>query len=263
MAAMNQPDRIHLRNHVISTEIGAFQSERGTQQRLRFTLTVDLRDSVPGVDDQVDKILSYDVLTEAIDTALAQQRYNLVETLAERIAAEVLLHPRASHIEVTVEKLDRGPGALGITICRKSARVAATGLDLPVKLLVWGAPVVLTREAWVIVPMASGLPVPHATNDRRIRLLALDQAAWALADQLGYEVAETRTELDHAIRFARPVIWAPTRLAMDDPEAGQTPESLGFWLAGKLSAQALAFGLPPAAPLPPAPRNFSIPLLRI
>jgi dihydroneopterin aldolase len=263
MAEMDQPDSIHLRDHVMSVEIGAFQSERGTQQRLRFTLTVDLRNPVIGTEDQVDRIMSYDVLTEAIETALAQQRYNLVETLAERIAAEVLIHPQAARVEVTVEKLDRGPGALGITISRKAARVAATGLDLPVKILQGNRAAPEGDEAWIILPNAPDLPLPKARDDRRIRLLALDQAAWALAERLGLEVAETRTEIDHAIRFARQVVWAPTWLAVDDAAAGQTPASLGFWLAQKLAAQCLAFALPEADPLPAAPADFSIPLRRI
>lgn len=247
----------------MSVEIGAFQSERGTQQRLRFTLTVDLRNPVIGTEDQVDRIMSYDVLTEAIETALAQQRYNLVETLAERIAAEVLIHPQAARVEVTVEKLDRGPGALGITISRKAARVAATGLDLPVQILQGNRAAPKDDKAWIILPDAPDLPLPKARDDRRIRLLALDQAAWALAERLGLEVAETRTEIDHAIRFARQVIWAPTLLAVDDATAGQTPASLGFWLAQKLNAQWLAFALSEAEPLPAAPADFLIPLRRI
>ena len=124
MADMDQPDRIHLRDHVVSAEIGAFQSERGRDQRLRFDVAVDLASPVSGAEDQVDRILSYDLLVQAIDTALCDQRYNLVETLAERIAAAILVHPQAARVRVTVEKLDRGPGALGITISRDAGRVA-------------------------------------------------------------------------------------------------------------------------------------------
>ena len=72
MADMEHPDRIFLRDHVLSAEIGAFQSERGLDQRLRFNLTVDLRETVAGSGDHVDAVLSYDVLTQAVDTALAR-----------------------------------------------------------------------------------------------------------------------------------------------------------------------------------------------
>ena len=39
---MDQRDRIHLRDHVVTADIGAFQTERGQPQRLRFTIEVDL-----------------------------------------------------------------------------------------------------------------------------------------------------------------------------------------------------------------------------
>lgn len=255
---MIQPDRIHLRDHVISAEIGAFQSERGHTQRLRFTLTVDLRDPIGGVDDHVDRILSYDVLTQAIETALADQRYNLVETLAERIAAEILAHPRAAHVEVTVEKLDRAPGALGVTINRDAARVEASGTTLPVRILIWDIPVVLPTAAVFIVPPAPGLPLPQGGDQRRIALLALDQAAWSLAGRLGLHVAETRAELDHAIRIARPIVWAPFRLAVDATEAGEDPAGLGFWLARRLGVKRIDFAWPGDAPLPEAPPDLTL-----
>lgn len=263
MAVMEQPDRIHLRDHVVSTEIGAFQSERGRDQRLRFALTVDLRDPVSGTEDQVDRILSYDVLTQAIETALADRRYALVETLAEKIAAEVLAHPAAARIEVTVEKLDRGPGALGITIRRDSARVAATPPDLPVDLLVWAAPATAPTGAVIVVPATTPpAPTPHTLAQRRIALLALDQSAWKLADRLGLEIAETRTELDAAAHDARPVVWAPARLAADDDDAGETPEALAFWLAARMTARRIVFALPGDAPLPAAPNGLAATLTR-
>lgn len=262
MAFMSQPDRIHLRDHVVSTDIGAFQSERGRNQRLRFALSVDLRADVSGAGDEVDRILSYDVLTQAIDTALADQRYNLVETLAERIAAEVLAHPAAARIEVTVEKLDRGPGALGITISRDAARVAAAPPRPPVDLLVWAAPAQLSPGAVVIVPGVGTAPdaggATGATAARRIALLALDQAAWALADMLGLEIAETRTELDAAIQARLAVVWAPARLAADAPEAGDRPEQMAFWLAGRLDARRIAFALPEGTAMPAPPEGLTI-----
>jgi 7,8-dihydroneopterin aldolase/epimerase/oxygenase len=234
MAGMEHPDRIFLRDHVLSAEIGAFQSERGQDQRLRFNITVDLRAAVTGADDHVDHILSYDVLTQAVATALADQRYNLVETLAERIAAEILAHPRAARVAVSVEKLDRGPGALGVSIVRDRGRVPATGQTPMFAVRVYHPDTCLTDGAVVLVPPAPGLPLPRGEPSRRIALLALDQAAWALANRLGLDVAETRTELEAAIGLQQAVVWAPTRLAADDPAAGMAPDTLGPWLEERL-----------------------------
>ncbi|MDP5308273.1 dihydroneopterin aldolase [Paracoccus spongiarum] len=260
---MSQPDRIHLRDHVVNAEIGAFQSERGRTQRLRFAISVDLRTPISDSGDDVDRILSYDVLTEAVDTALADRRYNLVETLAERIAAEILAHPVAAQARVTVEKLDRGPGALGITITRSMPTRDAPARSLPVDLLLWdGRPAALPEGAVVVVPAKApaGETLPGEAG-RRLALLALDRAAWFLAHDLGVEIAETRTELDAAIRSRAMVVWAPARLAVDAPEAGGEPAGLALWLARRLGSRRLLVAQRDAAALPRPPAGQEILIL--
>jgi len=117
-------DRISLRDHVVEVEIGAFQAERGTTQRICFNVVVEVQPLTGPVDDDVDRILSYDRVTEAIAHALAEERLNLLETLAERVAEYILLQPQAVRAFVRIEKLDRGPGALGVEIMRASDHVA-------------------------------------------------------------------------------------------------------------------------------------------
>lgn len=262
MAIMEPRDRIHLRDYIVSADIGAFQSERGEPQRLRFNIAVELHDQTTSRDDQVDSVLSYDVLTQAVAAALADQRYNLVETLAEKIASEVLAHPRAARIEVTVEKLDRIPGALGVTICRTIGRMTTGRTEFPVSVLLWQAPAQLPEGAVVVIPDAPGLPLAEGDNARRIAMLTLDQAAWALAGRLKLEVAESRTELDDAIRAARPVVWAPARLAADIPEISADSLHLAGWLADRLGAGSVLLALPDDAPLPESPAGFPVPLVR-
>ena len=267
---MDQPDRIHLRDHVALTEIGAFQTERGVTQRLRFNVTADLAAPVGGSGDQVDRILSYDVLTGAVAAGLADRRYDLLETLAERIAAEVLAHPAAARVEVSVEKLDRVPGALGVTIVRRAGEVAVAdraGSSGPVIVLrLDGARpdasnVGTGQGAVVIVPDAPGLPLPPGGDARRVALLALDQAAWTLAGPLGITVADSRTELDWAVAERRAVVWAPARLVADDPGLPADPLALALWLADKLQAARLDLTEAPgrAAAIP---ADFRIPVRR-
>ncbi|MDO5614182.1 MAG: dihydroneopterin aldolase [Paracoccus sp. (in: a-proteobacteria)] len=246
---MDHPDQIHLRDYVLAVDIGAFQSERGHEQRLRFDLTVDLAQPVAGVDDHVDRILSYDVLTDAVARTLADQRYNLLETVAEKIAAEVLAHPRAARVQVTVEKLDRVPGALGITISRSAARMETdtpTAAAPMLRLVMADAP--LPQGAVILIPAAPMLPLPQGGNDRMVALLALDQAAWALAGRLGLDVADTRTELDWAVAQQLHTVWAPTRMVADEAGLDADPLALAQWLAHRTGAQRLEIALPPGAP---------------
>ena len=248
---MDEPDQIHLRDYLVETEIGAFQSERGLRQRLRFGLTVDLAQPVIGVDDDVDRILSYDVLTDAVAAGLADDRFNLLETLAEKIAAEVLAHPRAGRVQVTIEKLDRIPGALGVTLVRRRGRVDADGAMLSPVVLFHGAETVARPEGAVILtPDAPGLALPSGGNARRVALLALDQAAWALGGRLGLDVADSRTELDWAVKEARPIVWAPARMAADVAGLEADPIALALWLAERMRAARLDLALPAGAAMP-------------
>ncbi|MFC3527242.1 dihydroneopterin aldolase [Paracoccus mangrovi] len=260
---MDQPDRIHLRDYVVAAEIGAFQTERGHPQRLRFNIEVELATHVVGVNDEVDRILSYDILTGAVAAGLADRRYDLLETLAEKIAAQVLAHPRAAQVAVTVEKLDRIPGALGVTLVRHRARVEADPVEAPIRVLFHGIETPLPEGALVLVPDAPGLPVPQGGNAREVELLALDQAAWALAGHLGLTVADSRTELDWAATEGRAVVWAPARMVRDVAGLAAEPQALALWLAQRLGASALDWALPDGVAAPAVPADFPVPTRRL
>jgi dihydroneopterin aldolase len=73
-------------------------------------------------------------------------------------------------------------------------------------------------------------------------LLAIGQNAWALAARdPRCVVVETRTEIDHAMRHGRTVVWAPSKLVLDaaDAPATRAPQALALWLAEQLSAAGL------------------------
>ncbi|WP_299841546.1 dihydroneopterin aldolase [uncultured Paracoccus sp.] len=261
---MDHPDRLHLRDYLVSADIGAFQSERGQTQRLRFNLTVELGQRVSGAGDQVDQILSYDVLTDAVAAGLADQRYNLLETLAEKIAAEVLAHPRAARIDVTIEKLDRVPGALGLSIIRQKGRVTAEAVTRRPVVIHLGTDRPLTSPAGaVIVPAAPGLPLPSTGDQRRIALLALDQAAWALAGRLGLDVSDSRTEMDWSIANGLSTVWAPYRMVADEIALSADTVELALWLAGRLNAERLELALPEGTSLPDAPAGSDLTIARL
>lgn len=257
---MDQPDRIHLRDHVVAAEIGAFQSERGRQQRLRFNVEVALARPVSGVDDHVDRILSYDVLTGAVADGLADRRYDLLETLAERIAAQVLAQPLAAEVTVSIEKLDRVPGALGVTLTRRAGRVQATASVARPALLVMGRRLdLLPQGALIVIPVGPPQSGAQGANARRIALLSLDQAAWALAGELGITVADSRTELDWAAANGVAVVWAPARMVADT-DLPADPAALALWLADRLDATAIDWALHKGESLPPAALGFRLPV---
>lgn len=75
------------------------------------------------VDDDVDRILSYDRVTEAIAAELAAERLNLLETLAERVADRILIEPQAMRVFVRIESLTVAPVRLGLRSCGRGRAV--------------------------------------------------------------------------------------------------------------------------------------------
>ena len=74
-------DRISIRDYIKEVEIGAFQVERDLTQRVKFNVVVEVSDSSSSSSDDVDDILSYDMIIEAIDEQLNFERLNLLETI--------------------------------------------------------------------------------------------------------------------------------------------------------------------------------------
>lgn len=257
-------DRISLRDYVVEVEIGAFQLERGKLQRVRFNIVVEVTPLTGPIDDDVDRILSYDRVTEAIGVELHAERINLLETLAARVAERILLEPQAERVFVRIEKLDRGPFALGVEIVRSRDGTSHAGQDhqeVPHPRVVY-----LTNEAFasphlkgwidamaamdaplIICVGASDLPVPqtsHAMTQRRIDLLTIEQNAWVLAARdLRCKVVETRTELDWAMKNDQICVWAPSKIvldAVDGPSASPRDAlALAAWFAVEMKAKEL------------------------
>jgi dihydroneopterin aldolase len=270
------PDRISVRDYTRTLEIGAFSSERGVTQRIRFNIVLEVSHNTAAQDDDVDKVISYDTITEAVEAELAAERINLLETLAERVARRCLADPRALRVFVRIEKLDRIPGTLGVEIVR--ARVADEGPRLrpvtpagpePDRMMPWVVylpQTALAGSGWLdalarvdrpaIVCVEPSEVHPRATTAprRRIGLLAMEQDAWRLADRdPRFEVVASRTEIDWALKHGRHPVWAPGKMVMDavekpDADAGD-PVALAAWLAVEINAERLCLA---GLPVPPS-----------
>jgi dihydroneopterin aldolase len=268
-------DRISVRDFICDVEIGAFQSERGVTQRIRFNVVLEVGHSTAAQDDDVDKVLSYDTIVDAIEEQLRTERINLLETLAERVAQRCLDDRRSIRVFVRIEKLDRIPGTLGVEIVR--ARIAPDAEvisalpskdETPHKEI---SPVVmyLSNEIahapaltdWLDAAEQTGLPVVfclepvmgfefsgNAMIQRRTGLLSIEQNAWSIAgrDQRCVVVA-SRTELEHAAKLKEMSVWAPSKIVLDavkKPEvAAEKPMELALWFADEIGASnVLALG---------------------
>lgn len=256
MAGKVPADRISVRDHVVDVEIGAFQAERGVTQRLSFSVVVEVAAHGGAETDDVDDILSYDTITEAIMAELAAERLNLLETLAERIAHRLLLVPQPQRVFVRIEKLDRGPGKLGVEIVRDRKGYAAdvSAQDAPAPTIIFLAPKALKSDALddflgqfgqdgVPGILVADVDLPVATDSwpaRNIAMLQADQAAWALAANDARAVpVGARTELDWGLKNGQLSVWAPSKMVLDavDAPASNSLADLALWFAQQMQAR--------------------------
>lgn len=228
-------DRISVSDYIVDVEIGAFQLERDMTQRLRFSVVVEVAPSKGAETDDVDDILSYDAVTEAIDAELAAERLNLLETLAERICARLLREPQPLRVFIRIEKLDRGPFVLGVELVRVRDQISPTATDVDVsrpRLICLGnsaissdkLPLLLDAlqrsDAPVVLAVGRGATAAPNTGDadtqRWVDLLAVGQNALVLAARdRRIKVVDTRTELDWGMKHGQLSVWAPAKMVLD------------------------------------------------
>jgi dihydroneopterin aldolase len=112
--------RVLIRDLVLPGEIGVLRRERGTRQRVRINLDLSVREEPRPIEDDLRNVVCYDEIIQGVRAIVAAGHVNLVETLAERIAATCLGDQRVAGVRVRVEKLDVYPdtGSVGVEIFR-------------------------------------------------------------------------------------------------------------------------------------------------
>src|SRR6478609_2711359 len=118
--------RIMVRDLMLSAKIGLHQHERIAQQRIRVNLDLAIAD-LGVIDDDYDKVVCYGELVTGVRHVVGAGHVNLVETLAERIAAMCLADPRVLSARVRVEKLDVFPEASAVGVEIERHRPATAG----------------------------------------------------------------------------------------------------------------------------------------
>jgi dihydroneopterin aldolase len=111
-------DRIFVHDLVMPVRIGAYAWEEDKPQQVRFNVDVTVTRSGHAAEDMRD-VFSYDLILDGIRILVASGHIPLVETLAERIADLLLGHPLVADVTVRVEKLEVGPGGVGVEIRRE------------------------------------------------------------------------------------------------------------------------------------------------
>jgi len=117
-------DLVFVHDFILPARVGAYAHERDGPQNVRFDVDATIL-RLDGVAEDMRDVFSYDVITDGIRMLVEAGHVALVETLAERIAAMLLAHPRVVRVAVRVQKLETGSGSVGVAIERTTEALGA------------------------------------------------------------------------------------------------------------------------------------------
>jgi dihydroneopterin aldolase len=101
---VNPPDRITLTGLRAFAHHGVFAQERREGQEFVIDVTAHLELAPAGDSDELAKTVNYGELAELVVAAVERDPVDLIETVAERVAAVALGFGAVQLVEVTVHK---------------------------------------------------------------------------------------------------------------------------------------------------------------
>jgi dihydroneopterin aldolase len=104
---MNPLDTITLTGLRASAFHGVFEHEKRDGQDFFIDVTVHLDFTAAAAGDELAETVHYGVLAEEVVSAVERDPVDLIETVAERVAAVALAHRAVQLVQVTIHK----PGA--------------------------------------------------------------------------------------------------------------------------------------------------------
>ena len=128
IAPLPRPDRapirrVFVRDLRLEARIGAYEHEMHATQPIRIDLDLDVCEPGQPVSDQLETVVCYDKMVRGVKAILAEGHIQLVETVAERVAAMALSHPMVLAARIRVEKPNAitEAAAAGVEIERRKA----------------------------------------------------------------------------------------------------------------------------------------------
>ena len=113
---------VFVRDLELEANIGVYRREKGRLQPVRINIDLTVEETAGEVGDRLENVVDYGAVVEAVKAILASGHLNLVETLAEQIAAHCLTDSRVKVARVRIEKLQVVPEAasVGVEIVREA-----------------------------------------------------------------------------------------------------------------------------------------------
>ena len=116
-------DHVFIEGLEIEALIGIYDWERRIRQPLVFDIEMAFDNRVPAATDAIADTLNYKAISNRIVEYVSQSSFELVETLAERVAQIVLAEFGVQRVRLKLSKPGavRGARAVGVTIERSAS----------------------------------------------------------------------------------------------------------------------------------------------
>lgn len=114
-------DQIHINDLRVNAIIGVYENERVTRQQLIINVILNTDISKAAITDELSNAVDYDDLAKQITNFAQNAKFQLIETLAVKLADICLVNENVSSVIIKIEK----PGA--IANARSSAVVISRG----------------------------------------------------------------------------------------------------------------------------------------
>ena len=117
-------DIVFIRDLRIDTVVGVYDWERRIRQTVIFDLDMGTDIRRAAASDNIDDTLDYKTVAKRIIQYVSEQQYQLVETLAENVAAIVLDEFKVPWVKVTLHKPGAVSGSKSVGIIIERSRDA-------------------------------------------------------------------------------------------------------------------------------------------
>ena len=113
-------DKVFINNLEVEAVIGIFQWEREVRQLISVDIEMDFDNKTAAKSDHIKDALNYKLVGKRVTAFIQKSRFQLVETLAEKISKIILKEFPVSKVTIKVSKPGamRGSDSVGVSIVR-------------------------------------------------------------------------------------------------------------------------------------------------
>ena len=113
-------DKVFINNLEVEAVIGIFQWEREVRQLISVDIEMDFDNKTAAQSDDIKYALNYKLVGKRVTAFIQKSKFQLVETLAEKISKIILKEFPVSKVKIKVSKPGamRGSDSVGVSIVR-------------------------------------------------------------------------------------------------------------------------------------------------